>query len=269
LGGVARRATYIKRYREVFPNSPLLLVDTGNFSNGFSEVGRIKTRYLLETMALLGTEVANVGINEVNLGYSYFEKLLSLSKFPLISCNHLFAESYQPIATPYLIKRVRIPSEEAPRELKVGLVGASLRIRKRGAVPLSSEEILTLDPVETLKKVAPVVREKCHLLIALLALKPQQAQYIAQQIEGLDIIIAGFSYDTRAFTVGKTIIVYGGGRGKHIGELRLFLDGKNKISNFDNSLILLDDRIPEDDEMVRLVKKSQQEVRERRPPSPR
>src|SRR5712691_5506955 len=90
-------------YRETFKDSPILWMDTGNFSETGSPDGLIKTKALVSAMAEMGYVAANVSERELASGYESFLERKKEAKFPLVSANFVFQSNGKPIVSPYTI----------------------------------------------------------------------------------------------------------------------------------------------------------------------
>src|SRR5262245_51464196 len=71
-GGLSRRAWLLGQLENLYPATPLVLLDTGNFSDNPTEKGDIRTATLLTTMKKLGYRAVNIGERDLTLGYEDF-----------------------------------------------------------------------------------------------------------------------------------------------------------------------------------------------------
>src|SRR5262249_55166858 len=106
-GGLSRRSWLVGEIRSQFPKVPVLLLDTGNFSDNPTPGGERRTRMLLETMARLGTKVAGIGERELALGYDELEKRLSGIDMTFVSTNVVEEGTTKPVFPPYAVVEVQ------------------------------------------------------------------------------------------------------------------------------------------------------------------
>jgi 2',3'-cyclic-nucleotide 2'-phosphodiesterase (5'-nucleotidase family) len=117
-GGIARRATFVKKLRA--QNPQMLLLDSGGvFGGGLmdeynqsSELDQRRTDIAVRAMALMKYDAVAVGDDEFNFGREYFSGLMAKYKIPFVSSN-----CPVPGVAPFVIKRAG--------KVSVGIVGVS------------------------------------------------------------------------------------------------------------------------------------------------
>lgn len=157
---------------------------------------------------------------------------------------------------PYIIKEVSGKRFGKP-VLKVGIIG----LTQPG--PSSKAGMIVENPIEKLAKVLPEVRSKVDLVVVLGYLPLDQSKQIAEKYgNDIDVIIASnaTAIPYPAQREGKTVLVYSINQTKSLGELRLYLDDKGKVTDYLNRYILLDTAIPDVAEAAQINETAKKEV---------
>src|SRR5258705_11521397 len=68
-GGLSRRAWLLNQLAANYPSTPLVLFDSGNFSDVPTDKGDLRTATLLLSMKRLGYKAVNIGERDLTLGY--------------------------------------------------------------------------------------------------------------------------------------------------------------------------------------------------------
>jgi hypothetical protein len=69
-GGIARRTWLLNQLQTNYPTTPVVLLDSGNFSDNPTEAGELRTATLLQSMKKLGYRAVNVGERDAISGRS-------------------------------------------------------------------------------------------------------------------------------------------------------------------------------------------------------
>ena len=267
-GGLARRATLINEYRSKYKS--MLLLDAGDL---FPVVApKEQAEYVLKAMNLMGYDAMAIGDQEFNYGKEFLQQVMQRASFPFISATIVYKEpdrgthesgsgnyNTRLFTKPYIIKEVA--------GLKILITGV---ISERAFIffPKDKIEGLTiLEPVPALKEILFELKPRVDLVILLSHLGETSDEKLAQQIEGIDLIVGGHDQVLieKPVRIGRTIIVQAGKNGEHLGEITLKINTKEDSPVFDagrvNSattiinykLTLLTDKIPDDQQVARLV----------------
>jgi 2',3'-cyclic-nucleotide 2'-phosphodiesterase (5'-nucleotidase family) len=261
LGGVARRQGYINEFEKRYPGVPYLHVDLGHF---FSERTKFGTTNLLASV--------KVGNEWVVRAYEAMHvAALNVSFRDLLQLKHTFAtdvywkqHSEHPIfdrvisanvraksngyvnPRPYLIETLR--GGPLKRGLKIGLVG----LTEAGTLPQDNYTIE--DPLQAAQRVIPEVRAKSDLVVVLGYLNRPMAQRLATSGVGIDALLVAFRYPQtqpiRHF--GKTLMATSIYEGRLLGELRIYLDERGRLSRLSNRYVSLDKVVPNDPKLAAL-----------------
>ena len=85
-GGVARRATVVKRVRKENPNT--LLVDAGDVLQGTPYFNFYKGEIEYKAMSAIGYDVGTLGNHEFDNGVEALAKALTFANFDIVSANY-------------------------------------------------------------------------------------------------------------------------------------------------------------------------------------
>ena len=220
-GGFLRRINMIKEQRSLHPS--LLLLDSGDFSQGSGYYTLFKGEVEVGLMNQMGYDAATIGNHEFDFGMDNMAKLFRMANFPIVCSNYDCSGTVlEGLVKPYItIQRV---FALAP-PLK-GLVFDG-----------NCEGITFLDPAETAQKYIDILRkqEKCDLVICISHLGWAVSEYPDERFlsltEGCDLVLGGHTHTympTLEYALdknGKQIPVDQNGKhGVFIGKLILNLE---------------------------------------------
>ena len=189
-GGFVRRAEMVRREREKCPG--LLLLDSGDFSQGSPYYTLFKGDVEIGMMNLMGYDAATIGNHEFDFGVENMARLFKKAKFPIVCANYDFTGTpLEGVVKPYtIIKR---------DGLKIGVFGISPQLD--GLVMAKTCEGVTYkDPVKAANDVARTLkeREKCDLVICLSHLgwdiTGTDDTEMMRQTRNIDIVLGGHSH---------------------------------------------------------------------------
>lgn len=205
-GGFVRRAGMIKQERE--KNPKLLLLDSGDFSQGSTYYTLYKGDVEVGLMNLMGYDAATLGNHEFDFGVENLARLVKKAKFPIVCANYDFTgTALEGLIKPYtIIKR---------NGVKIGVFGLSPEL-KNLVMAESCKGVKYNDPVKAANDVARLLKEKekCDLVICL--------SHLGWDLIGTD--------DTEVMPLTRNIdIVLGGHSHSYFTEMKYVknLDGKD------------------------------------------
>ena len=189
-GGFVRRAGMIKQERE--KNPKLLLLDSGDFSQGSTYYTLYKGDVEVGLMNLMGYDAATLGNHEFDYGVENLARLARKAEFPIVCANYDFTGTpLEGLIKPYtVIKRDGV---------KIGIFGVSPQLD--GLVMAEScKGVKYNDPVKAANDVARLLkeREKCDFVICLSHLGwdliGTDDTEMMQQTRNIDIVLGGHSH---------------------------------------------------------------------------
>ncbi len=189
-GGFLRRVNMVKEQRQLHPN--LLLIDSGDFSQGSGYYTLFKGEVEVGLMNLMGYDAATIGNHEFDFGLDNMAKLFRQANFPIICSNYdCKGTVLEELVKPYVILN---------REgMKIGLF--ALAPKMKGLVfDGNCEGITYLDPAETAQKYIDLLRkeEKCDFVICISHLGWEITEYTDERFvsltEGCDLVLGGHTH---------------------------------------------------------------------------
>ena len=220
-GGVARRATLVKRVRQENPNT--LLVDAGDVMQGTPYFNFYRGEVEYKAMSAIGYDVGTLGNHEFDNGVEPLAAALKFANFDVVSANYdVKGTVLEGRVKPYVVKTLA--------GIKVGLFG--LGISPVALItPANFKGVTYNDPVVSAREVVKTLREKerCALVVCMSHLGYYEDgkrgdSLVASQVDGIDFIAGGHTHtfmkepvktkqpcgaETLIFQVGKSGINVG------------------------------------------------------------
>ena len=229
-GGFLRRVAMIKEERAKNPD--LLLIDSGDFSQGSPFYTMFKGDVEVGLMNLMGYDAVTIGNHEFDFGLENMARIFKMAKFPVVCANYDFTGTcVGGLVKPYVIIKLN--------GLKIGLFGLSPQLE--GLVDLSKCKGVTyLDPVEVGNRVAAELKhdKKCDVVICVSHLgwlRPDEMgdQKLLASSKDIDLVLGGHSHSYfKALRYvnnadGKAVPVDQNGKNAmYVGKLTLSFDKK-------------------------------------------
>ena len=189
-GGFIRRAVMVGEERKEHPN--LLLLDSGDFSQGSPYYTLYKGDVEVGLMNLMRYDAATIGNHEFDFGVENMARLFKKADFPVVCANYDFTgTALEGIVKPYVVLK---------RDgLRIGVFGLSPELD--GLVLAEScAGVKYNDPVKAANDVANTLKEKekCDIVICLSHLGWKLAGLddteLMSQLRNVDIVLGGHSH---------------------------------------------------------------------------
>jgi 5'-nucleotidase len=221
MGGVARRATLVKRIRKENPNT--LLIDAGDVLQGTPYFNFYKGEVEYKAMSAIGYDVGTLGNHEFDNGVEALAAALKFANFDLVSANY-------DVKGTVLESKVKRYVVRTVGGIRVGLFG--LGVSPAALItPENFKGVTYIDPVVAARDVVKKLRgeERCALVVCMshlgyIAKGDQGDLLVASQVDGIDYIASGHTHTfmekpvtqtqpcgakTMIFQVGKSGIYLG------------------------------------------------------------
>lgn len=246
--GLAKVMTLVREIRAAHPAT--VLVDNGDTFQGtplayyyakVEPLGPGDLHPMVKAMNLMGYDAAALGNHEYNYGLDFLAESINDAQFPFLSANVFKAGTQEPLHTPYVIVDKALPGGGT---VKVGIIGfTSPGIIIWDATNLAGRAE-TGDIVAAAKRFVPEMQAQgAEVLVALAhtgasgtssydaaaAALENAARVLAEQVQELDVVVAGHSHalipgkgfeDPR---VGRVLLSQPGNWGNHLGVVTLQL----------------------------------------------
>lgn len=237
VGGMDRIAAEVGKARSQVGADKVLLLDAGDTLGDTLPAAKTEGRVLIEVMNTIGYDAMVVGNHEVDFTAETLRRRIAEAKFPVLAANMLDQFSAELFSKPYIIKNVA--------GIKVGILGLAYPNTRYTTAKKNVKGVRFVDAQQTAARYVPLMRrEGAELVIALTHLGLSSDKQLAEQVEGIDVIVGGHSHNRmrEAMLVGPTVIVQAGAHGSDIGRLDLSVesDGRRaKIVRHQRQLIAL------------------------------
>ena len=223
-GGVARRATLVKRIRKENPNT--VMIDGGDVCQGTPYFNFYKGEVEYKAMTMIGYDAGTLGNHEFDNGVESLARALKFAEFDILSTNYDVRGSA-------LESKVKTHVVKTLGGIRVGMFG--LGIRPEGLITADNfAPVKYMDPVRMARGVVKLLREqeRCQLVLGMSHLgyyaNPKGDEVgdsqVAAQVDGIDFIASGHTHtfmekpvlvknpagqDTVIFQVGRSGIYVG------------------------------------------------------------
>jgi 5'-nucleotidase len=230
-GGYLRRMAMVNEERQKDPG--LLLIDSGDFSQGSAYYSMFEGDVEIGLMNLMRYDCAIIGNHEFDFGIDNMVRIFRQAKFPILCSNYDFTGTeLAKIVKPYtVIKR---------KGVKIGLFALCPKLE--GLVFTKNyEPIVYLDPIEVANNMIDILRKqmKCDYVICVSHLGWKSSdfpdEWVIQNTAGIDLVLGGHThtyFDKLEYVNdrnGNAIPV--DQNGKHavfVGKLQLLFDKKKR-----------------------------------------
>lgn len=189
-GGFLRRAAMIDQMRK--EDKDLLLLDSGDFSQGSPYYTMFKGDVETELMNIMGYDAATIGNHEFDFGLENMARIFRKAKFPIVCANYDFTGTVvEGLVKPYvIIKR---------KGVRIGIFGLSPKLD--GLVMASTcAGVRYSDPIKTANAVADKLKneDKCDVVICLSHLGWDEAglndMEMMAKTRNIDLVLGGHSH---------------------------------------------------------------------------
>ncbi|MEM7111419.1 MAG: bifunctional UDP-sugar hydrolase/5'-nucleotidase [Chloroflexota bacterium] len=185
LGGYARRATFVAQQRAAHPH--VLLLDAGDFYQGSRYWHAFQGEPDIELMNQLGYDAASLGNHDFDGGLDLLAKRLTEANFPIL-CANMAVEPSDTLAQKwqsYTIKQFA--------GVRVAIF--SLLVEHLQLFPPEFAQRMERHPVAaTAQPLVAQLRQTADFVILLSHLGHDDDVALAQNIDGLDLIIGGHTH---------------------------------------------------------------------------
>ncbi|MGE5360416.1 MAG: bifunctional metallophosphatase/5'-nucleotidase [Bacteroidales bacterium] len=186
IGGIARRATLVRRLRAQLAarHSDVWLVDAGDFSDGTPFSIEYKGTADIEAMNAVGYDFGTLGNHEFNIRLEDTRKLISMARFPLLCANAVDNASGKLLVQESVVQNVG--------PVRVGVFG--LLTRQASTYPAAKEGVTIADEVETARRVVASLRQRADIVVLISHAGERVDNQLRREVPGIDVIVGGHSH---------------------------------------------------------------------------
>lgn len=225
-GGVARRATLIRRVRAENPNT--LLLDAGDAFQGTPYFNLYKGEAEFKAMSLLGYDAMTLGNHDFDNGVDGLAAVMKFATFPFVSANYdVRGTSIESKVKPYITRELA--------GVRVGIFGLGIQLEGLNAAG-TFRGVRYQDPIAVAREMVQTLRgsERCALVLCLSHLgyypEPKPGQIgdtqLAAAVEGIDFIASAHTHTfmkepvvTRTPSGAESIVFQVGKSGINLGQV--------------------------------------------------
>jgi 2',3'-cyclic-nucleotide 2'-phosphodiesterase/3'-nucleotidase len=230
VGGMARCATQIRRWRKQFPDS--LLVDVGDVYQGTPVGLQTDGKIMIDLFNRLGYDAWAIGNHDFDWGREILEVNLNHSNSNILTGNlRIGDETVGEIGGAW--KKVKPWAIRETGGFRIGLVGLTTPGMPFWLAPETLDGVEVFDPAESLKK--SVTELKSEGVDAIVVMGHMGWRWeedyanpvpsLLKDIDGVDVYLAGHSHQDRAtWYEGETICTQASYFGIHCGRVDLTFD---------------------------------------------
>ena len=247
IGGIARRATLVKKIKAEVANCWLL--DAGDCMDGSPFSVEFFAQADYAAMNAVGYDFGVFGNHDFNMTVPQFEALTKTPTFPLVLANVSNRKTNKSILPPYVIREWG--------GLRVAVFGLVTTSTKTYTAAKAAYKIN--DPLTVAATLVPELRKQADLVIAITHLGLDEDRQLARSVSGIDVIVGGHSHTRLPMGVieKETIILQDHQWVGELGRLDFTAKrntaGKWKIDKFTEKLLPITKEIPEDPVTAKIV----------------
>ncbi|MBM4165414.1 MAG: bifunctional metallophosphatase/5'-nucleotidase [Ignavibacteria bacterium] len=222
---------------------PLLLLDAGDVMTGNPiteyKYENVYGGALFAMMNKIGYDAWSFGNHDFDASQENLLGITRIVQFPVLSANVVnehgkFVLNHHPYT---IIEK---------NGLRIGIIGIMSQYLYNLVNQKNLVGIKVLSPVETAQKYIDEIDAKTDVLIALTHEGVDDDSLLAENVEGLDVIVGGHSHTrlTKPRVINDVIIVQAGANCENLGELEIVVEN-DKVTSYDGKLITMwkrDDR---------------------------
>jgi 2',3'-cyclic-nucleotide 2'-phosphodiesterase (5'-nucleotidase family) len=224
-------------------------LDTGDALIGDGILGN-KTRgeAIVAGMNLMRYDAMALGPYELSLGAYQLEQRMEEADFPIVSANVIWSDTAKLVAPAYVLLDVGA--------YRVGVIGLTRRSKEE------LDNLVILEPRESLASVLPEVTEKSDTVVLLTNLTYRSALDLVRTVPGIDLLVAALPEQppdgsirvpetgTLAVTADQSLPRHAGRR---VGRLTVMLGSDGSLGGDSWASVPMSPRIADDPEMKTLL----------------
>jgi 5'-nucleotidase len=242
-GGVARRATLVKRIRAENPNT--LLLDAGDSFQGTPYFNLYKGVVEYKAMSAIGYDIVTLGNHDFDNGVEALAEAMKHAKFEFVSANYdVRGTAIESRVKPYVVRELG--------GVRIGVFGLGIKLEGLNP-PESFKGVKYYDPIKVAHGAVRVLREKerCAMVVCASHLgyypNPKGDEVgdsqVVSQVNGIDFIASGHTHTfMKAPAIVKqpggsnTVIFQVGKSGIYLGRVD-FTVRENKVTAYAGRLL--------------------------------
>ena len=202
-----------------------MIVDGGDFvPEPGDSLHDERTALMLDAMEIMAYDAVGLGEEELALGPEFLAR--AAGRLPLVCANLRLGPGREGLIPP-----VRFVERDGHTIAVTGFVDPILYYELPGALDLSPDSLLLLDPVETLLPVIREAAERAEVVVVLGHGSLDQVREWIPRVPGADAVLQGHEpgLSRGASRVEDTYLILAGPRSRQVGQLSLSLDAAGEL----------------------------------------
>ena len=207
-------------------------------------------------MSEMGCHIFNLCQRDFANGGEILLKMAKEHDIKFVASNTFYQDGDKHFTDPWQIVKVKPVKgkSSAVDEITVGVVGFCDQQNLLFARRLKEPLLYSKDPVAVAEKLVPDLRKKVDLVVMLYHGSYKTVKSILEKVKGIDVVIVGGQY----YMINEhenlnAVVASTSSMGKYCGILTLTLDGNYKIVGQDKQSLQLDENVPDDPDMLKLL----------------
>ncbi len=253
-GGLAHRAGVIDKLKA--SGVPFIILSAGDIFTYQGYKSKLFATAILKAMNYMGYDAICLGDEDFRLGRC-LKDVLRQAHFKIILTN-LYVRSFKGIKNivPYLIIR-----RAGIRIAIVSLIDPSLLNGE--LIEKFFPHIVCYKPRVRLRAIIDKIKGHVDFIILLSHMGLRQTEKLVSEIKGIDMAIVGHFPNTCSNVIKEDgcLIVQTGRAGRQLSVIRLCFNNKLRLISFKNRLIVLNNFVPTDPKIKKLVLDTQRKAR--------
>ena len=226
-------AAQLRSLKDSHPDS--LMLDSGDAIWAGNIYWRHGGEPIHDLMNSVPYDAMCMGNREFHFLQSGIKAKLARAKFPIVSANLCKADTDgERFSSAQFTAGVLASMRFHINSIKIAILGLSVPcITEKMFVRKVSSTYFT-DPIETANKIVPTLRSEYDLVIALTHIGLKRDIELAEQVEGIDVILGGHTHTITdpPERVGNTVILHSGHHARFVRKVEIELDaGKVSVNN--------------------------------------
>jgi 5'-nucleotidase / UDP-sugar diphosphatase len=246
-GGFPALATAVKRIREERGADNVILVDGGDtFSDDL--LGNLtRGETVIRLMNTLGYQLMALGNHDFDYGSERTKELQEMASFPMRAANVVVRETGQPfLGDPTLVVEAG--------GVRAGFLTLGYHNTDKTGNRDNYASLAFHNGVATARQYLPALREQADIVVVLSHQGTAMDRVLAQEVDGLDLIIGAHSHDALSVEwVGQTPVVQAVSDGTVLGEA-IFTVEHGRVVGLEHRLhTLWTEQFPDDEQVAQQV----------------
>ncbi|MGI6668567.1 MAG: bifunctional metallophosphatase/5'-nucleotidase [Acetivibrionales bacterium] len=203
-------------------NENTLMLDSGDMFHGTNEANIDKGKAVVEIANMMGYTAMTIGNHDFNFGLDRLKEIKSQLNFPIL-CANVFENGVS------IFEQYRIVEMDG---INIGLFGLTHEESLEYANTRDIENITIEDAVSVAKRIVPLLRDKCDVVILISHLGQEKDIELAKEVDGIDLILSGHLHilQTKIIKENNTYVAEAGSYATHIGIADIYMKNR-KIEN--------------------------------------